>query len=166
MSDFVHSLRQNATALLAISSAIAVATAWSGVNRLAYERERLTAAEVMALAGSRPRAPLLRNAMAFTHTNRRDAIARFAGQLREAASRHRLLVERLDTVTVPSDPDTLLTVRIAVSGSEADIRDFASTVESASPAIRFAEWRVAPTGTDEASIRIEARALALWHAGA
>lgn len=166
MSGFADWLRQNATVLLAISSVIAAAAAWSGVNRLAYERDRLATAEVMALAGSRSRVPLLRNAMAFTHANRRDAVARFAGQLREAASNHRLLVERFDVVPASPDRDALLTARIAVSGSEADIRDFASTVENARPAIRLAEWRVARTGADEASIRIEARALALWDAGA
>ena len=64
------------------------------------------------------------------------------------------------------DRQALLSAEIAVSGSEADIRRFASLIESGKPAIRFERWHIARTADGEATVRIEARAVALWDAGA
>jgi hypothetical protein len=165
MMRFYRYFRARPAAILAVSIPISAVVAWTGVDRLAYERRRLEAVEAIVQAGSRPIVPLISGNMAFADPDRRSALARFGSQLEKAAADHRLLVERLDQISVKPDRQGVLMARIAVSGSESDILTFIRIVESGKPAIRFAPWRIARTARGESTIRIDARALALWKAG-
>ena len=147
---------------LVVAIALALTAGWFGVERLNRERERLTTLEAMADLGSRPPVPLLPEGLAHAAGDRRSAEAAFGRQLRQAASGHRLLVERIETLAADRERPGLLIARIAVSGSETDIMRFVRRVESGKPAIRFADWRIGRTAAGESTIRIEATALALW----
>lgn len=151
--------------LLAVSIAISLPMSWWGLARLADERSRLAQTEGMALVGAHPRVPPLPSAMAFADPDRGTAIARFGAALAKAATSHRLLVERLEILPARRGQEALLTAEIALSGNEADIRKFASTIEGGMPAIRFASWRIARAADGESAVRIEAEALALWEPG-
>lgn len=153
------------TFLLVMATVLSGLATWFGVHKLNDERSRLARFEAMAKMGTRPRSPLMTKGMAFSDTQRHAAVVRFANQLTSAANGHRLLIERLKMAPVKQDRQALLIADISLSGSEADIWRFASLIEKGKPAIRFESWRIARTAKSEASIRIEARALALWAPG-
>ena len=151
-------------ALLSLIMAVALTltAGWFGVERLNRERDRLTTLEAMAALGSRAPVPLLPEGLAHGGGSRRAAEAAFGRQIDQAASGHRLLVERIEQLAADRERPGLLLARIAVSGSEADIMRFVRRVESGKPAIRFADWHIGRTAPGESTIRIEGNALALW----
>ena len=151
--------------VLACSILLSAVAAWWGLNRLGDERQRLAQVEAMAEAGARPRAPLMAHGLAFADADRGQAVARFKNRLTMAAAGHRLLLERIEALPVQQDRQALLIAEIAVSGSEADIRRFTAIIERSKPAIRFERWQVGRTADGDSTVRVEARALALWVAG-
>ncbi len=153
------------TLLLVTATLISGFAAWFGVHKLDVERNRLSRFEAMAEVGARPQAPLMAKGMVFADTKRHTAEVLFTDQLTIAANRHRLLIERLKLAPLELDRQALMIADISLSGSEADVRRFAALIESGRPAIRFANWHIARTADGEATIRIEARAFALWAPG-
>ena len=165
MTGIVPTLLPRFALLLVTATLIFGLAAWFGVHKLDDERNRLSRLEAMAEVGGRPQAPLMAKGLAFADTERHTAEVRFTDQLTIAANRHRLLVERLKLARFEQDRQALLIADISLSGSEADVRYFAGLIESGKPAIRFANWHIDRTADGEATIRIEARAFALWAPG-
>ena len=151
--------------LLAAATVISASLAWLGFDRLAEERQRLAVTEAMALVGTRPRTPIMTSNMAFGEPGRRLAAGRFETRLSKAALGHRLLVERLQMIPAQPDYQKLLMAEFVVSGGETEIKRFTHEIERGTPAIRFESWRITHTATGEPTVRIDARALALWEAG-
>jgi hypothetical protein len=150
------------TLLLVAAISLPGVAAWYGVQKLSNERNRLATIEAMAEAGARPRVPLIAERMGFSEIERHAAGIRFANLLTATANGHRLLIERIAVTPDHQDKQALLIADISLSGSEVDIRRFVSLIESGEPAIRFESWRIARTAHGEATVRIQARALALW----
>lgn len=153
---------RRALLLLGMAFIAAAIAGWSGLDRLGQQRHRLAMLEMMAATGARAPVPLLPVGLAHTGRERRGAEMRFGRQLTQAAAGHRLLIERIETLPVSNDRPRLLAADIALSGSEDDILRFARAIEGSRPLIRFAAWRIARTAPAEATIRIEAHAIALW----
>lgn len=139
----------------------AAMAAYCGLDALSEARSRLAMLEQKIDAGSAPAQRLLRGG-AFADRIRAAAVARFGQKLAAAAAAQRLLVERMETLPVESGRPALLMARIAMSGDEAAIVRFAGSLEAGTPTIRFAAWRVGRTAPDEASVRLEAQAVAVW----
>jgi hypothetical protein len=140
---------------------IATVVAWYGLAALSDARTRLATLERMRETGSRPASRLMLSG-AFTDRDRATAAARFGRKLSETAAAHRLLVERSEGEPIDPAHPALLSARIALSGSEADIIGFARSLEAGTPAIRFATWHIGRTAPGEAALRFEGRPIALW----
>nr|WP_047168705.1 hypothetical protein [Sphingomonas sp. Y57] len=141
---------------------LACGLAWAGLDALAKARERLWAVEARASAGVVPAQPLLPAEASHGQEDRRSAEAALTAAIRGAAADRRLLLERVAPIAADRALPAELAAEVTVSGSEADVLAFARAIETARPAIRFARWRIGPTGPAETAIRLDARAMAIW----
>lgn len=123
------------------------------------ERARLAT----LLSAPAPTVPaLLPPGQAMAARSSEEANAVLRARLVQQARDRQLLVERI--AALPPRSAVGSRAAVVVSGNESAVLSYIGSIEGGSPPIRFARWRLAPTGTAGA-IRFEGEATALWRDG-
>lgn len=86
----------------------------------------------------------------------------FKLRLLEQAIDRRLLVERIEIEPAARDASAALVARIAVSGPEALVLQYAAALERGQPLVRLTDWRLQRTAAGDGTIRLDGHAVAIW----
>jgi len=146
----------------ALAILLALYTAWSGLSRLHERRAAVHAAQSDAEASAIPISDLVPQGGAYRAGTRDIAAEAFRLRLLEAAVERRLLVERVAIEPARRDASAALVARIAVSGPEAQVLQYAAAVERARPLARLTDWRLQSTSAGDGTIRLDGHVSALW----
>ncbi|MFZ5707138.1 MAG: hypothetical protein ACOY5R_17940 [Pseudomonadota bacterium] len=135
-----------------------------GLAVLERKRSALLRLDMRAAAGRLRAAPLLPQGLGFAGRDRAQAQSAFVGTMRRATAERRLLLERLAPMPANDRMPAELSADLVVSGPQQDVLALIHILESGTPLIRFAFWRLSRTGPAETAVRLEARAVG-WHEG-
>lgn len=136
----------------------AVVGAWTGLMALNEARNRVAALDSMLVRSNR--------AMQSTpdtpsrEPDARSEAAKISARLRDAATRHGLLVERMELLPEETPLPFAINAHVTVSGTEADVMRYIAHIEGGRPTTRFTEWRIHPA--EGGAIRLEGRAAMPW----
>lgn len=147
---------------LAVALVAALALSWTGLARLHRNRLELQAARLGADAARAPLRGLVAPGNAYEDGARAIAAEALRLKLLEQAVDRRLLVERIEIEPVRADASAAIVARVAVSGPEAAVLQYAAAIERSRPLIRFTDWRLASAAANDGTIRLEGHATVLW----
>lgn len=135
---------------------MALLTPWTVGTLATLANARQDQATLVA-AATAPVAPaIVIPGLAVPAPSRAAATAALVTQIRHAAGRGGVLVEGFETI---AGPDPLVRVRVRLSGSEGAVLALIDAIESGTPLVRLARWRI---DARAGAVQLTAEVVAPW----